>query len=783
MISKIEQLLELAKASEFRLNEPDLKLLQCVAAGKAADFSDKDEERNAPERAGEWGEERCLSAELIAWVCTDREARDFITHKGLRVIGAKIEGSLDLNFAQMEFPLAFLRCAFMQAIRLERAAVRLLDLSGSSVSASQILDDASGQEVTTALEARGLQVESDVWLRNGFSATGRVWLLGASIGGNLECDNGTFTNKGGTALQAQGAEIKGAVLLRNGFSATGTVWLSGASIGGNLQCDNGTFTNEAGIALVAEGAEIKGDLFLRNKFSATGLVSLTGASIGGDLDCANGKFSNEGRTALVAQSAEIKGTVFLRKGFSATGRVSLLGASIGGNFVCSKGTFSNATGDALLAQSAEIKGIVFLNDGFSAKGTVSLLGASIGGNLDCANGTFSNESGDALVAQGAEIKGAVLLRNGFSATGQVSLSGASIGSDLDCSKCTFSNEGGDALLAQGAEIKGNVLLRNKFGATGQVSLLGASIGGNLDCSKCTFSNEGRDALVAQGAEIKGAVLLRNGFSATGQVSLVGASIGDGLELRAIGSGDMELDLQLATTSTLIDEKDSWPLPGKLDLDGFTYEKIANGSPVKGSERLDWIRRQNLEASFSPQPYEQAARVLRASGHEQAAIEVLIGKQEDLRQFGDLSRIGWFWNWLLGHTIAHGYKPHYALYGAAGFIAAGTTLFGVGYGQDPRLISPANVAPFEAAPATAPQLSENYPKFNALVYSLDVFVPIVDFHQKSYWLPNANRGAEIPLVFLKTGALLRWYFWLHIVAGWVLTSLWVAGFTGLVRRLE
>jgi hypothetical protein len=734
MTSKTEQLLELAKASEFRLNELELKLLQCVAAGKAADFSDKDKERNAPERAEEWGEERCLSAELIAWVCTDRDAREFITHKGLRVIGAKIEGSLDLNFAQMEFPLAFLRCAFMQAIRLERAAVRLLDLSGSSVSASQILDDASGQEVTTALEARGLQVESDVWLGNGFRATGRVLLSGASIGGDLDCHNGRFTNEGKDALVAEGAEIKGDVLLRNGFSAIGQVWLTGASIGGNLDCGSGTFTNNGGAALVAQSAEIKSSVFLRNGFSATGQVWLRGVSIGGILDCDNGTFTNDGGYALVAEGAEIKGAVLLSDGFNATGEVWLSGASIGGNLNCHNGTFTNAGGNALMAQSAEIKGAVLLSDGFSATGEVSLLGASIGSNLECDNGKFANKDGAALVAQSAEIKGAVLLRNGFSATGTVWLKGASIGGDLDCDNGKFTNEGGDALTAEGAEIKGDVLLRN-------------------------------------------------GFSATGKVSLLGATIEDGLAIGAIKPGDMELDLRFATTSTLIDEKDSWPETGKLNLDGFTYEKIANGSPVKGSDRLNWIRRQNLEASFSPQPYEQAARVLRASGHDQAATEVLIGKQEDLRQYGDLSRIGWFWNWFLGHTIAHGYKPHYALYWAAGFIAAGTTLFGVGYGQDPRLISPANVAPFEAAPATAPQLSENYPKFNALVYSLDVFMPIVDFYQKSYWLPNANRGAEIPLVFLKTGALLRWYFWLHIVAGWVLTSLWVAGFTGLVRRLE
>ena len=63
---------------------------------------------------------------------------------------------------------------------------------------------------------------------------------------------------------------------------------------------------------------------------------------------------------------------------------------------------------------------------------------------------------------------------------------------------------------------------------------------------------------------------------------------------------------------------------------------------------------------------------------------------------------------------------------------------------------------------------------------------MDLHQQSYWLPNANRGEEIPLIFFKSkteGALLRWYFWVHIVCGWILTSLWLADFTGLVRSVE
>jgi hypothetical protein len=51
------------------------------------------------------------------------------------------------------------------------------------------------------------------------------------------------------------------------------------------------------------------------------------------------------------------------------------------------------------------------------------------------------------------------------------------------------------------------------------------------------------------------------------------------------------------------------------------------------------------------------------------------------------------------------------------------------------------------------------------------------------LPNSKKASDKTLPFLfktRSDIVLRWYFWLHIVLGWVFTSLWVAGFTGLIR---
>lgn len=91
------------------------------------------------------------------------------------------------------------------------------------------------------LNADRITVKSSVFLRNGFTATGKVRLLGARIGGNLACNGGTFTPKTGYALICQRAEIRGGVFLGYGkdpktkqtipFKTSGPVDFTAAMLG------------------------------------------------------------------------------------------------------------------------------------------------------------------------------------------------------------------------------------------------------------------------------------------------------------------------------------------------------------------------------------------------------------------------------------------------------------------------------------------------------------------------------------------------------------------------
>jgi len=127
-------------------------------------------------------------------------------------------------------------------------------------------------------------VKGNVYLRNGFAATGTVCMNGAQIGGNFECTAGKFDGKDGNALLCDGALIKGSVFLKKDFTATGTVCMTGAQIGGNLECTKGKFDGKEGEALVAAGMTVAGEFCFKNLSGVKGGVSLIATKVGSLID-------------------------------------------------------------------------------------------------------------------------------------------------------------------------------------------------------------------------------------------------------------------------------------------------------------------------------------------------------------------------------------------------------------------------------------------------------------------------------------------------------------------
>jgi len=967
------KLLELARARFAELSSAEEDLFRAVANGEPKDYSNPLGKDNDPAVADKWAGDRVLRASRIVWLCTDQQAAALVTYHGITVKGARIDEEMDLNYADLSFPLRFFSCAFTDTLSLTGAHLLNLDLGAShlrglhanwaNIESSVFLNNGFKNRgevrlwgttvggnlncesaeiingVGNALSCDGAKITGNVSLNDGFKAEGEVRLIGATIGGDFSCDGGQLLNPGryalsadkvningsvsfglfrknrfhaepfqaegnvslvgatiggdlncsggilsnptGSALSCDGASITGKISLSDCFKADGNVSLVGATIGGDLNCSGGILSNPTGSALSCDGARITGKVSLSDCFKADGNVSLVGATIGGDLNCSGGILSSPKGSALSCDGASITGNVSLSDGFKADGGVRLLGATIGANLDCDGGILSNPTGNALSCDGAKITGNIFLNNTFRADGKVSLLRATIGGDLDCSagilissaiysSGILIGRAGSSMSCDGAKITGNVILNNGFKAEGEVRLVGATIGEDVNCDSGILMGGGGPALSCDRATVAGNFFLRYGFKTEGEVILVGATIGANLDCDGGILSNPTGNALSCDGAKIMGNVFLNKGFKAEGEVRLVGATIGEDVNcdsaifssqtgsalscarakitgnvflnkgFKAEGKVDFTaasvgryfywqdvtspelavLDLESAKVGVLADDEKSWPAKKRLSLDGLTYDRIGDGSPTSADSRVKWLK---LQGRFLPQPYEQLAAVLRKMGHDEQAVEVMIKKNYAHARLVHFPSEEWPWYKGFGRVIAYGYRSWYALIWGLFAVVLGWWVFWSG--RKHRIVIEAKKRADESGGQP-----ESHPKFISFIYSLETFVPLVKLGMAEYWMPDGEGKADpklsarldfplwlifslygLPLriifYLLKAvsrrfwkwnataggardctdkfeppaeGTVLRCYLWIHIIAGWIISTLWVAALTGLVK---
>ena len=359
-----------------------------------------------------------------------------------------------------------------------------------------------------------------------------------------------------------------------------------------------------------------------------------------------------------------------------------------------------------------------------------------------------------------------------------------------------------ALHASGVEVKQGVLLDKNFKAEGQVNLVGAKIEGDLVCDGSEFLSKGeRVVLDASSARVDGNVYFRNGFAWGGEIKFLNAQVGRDFQwCKAKVSPDVAkfpdapkfpenavLNLQRATVGTLRNCEDSWPDQGKLLLDGFIYDRIGDSAAASSDFQLGWLKRQP-QKQFFPQPYEQLASVLRKMGPaDDDWRKVLIEKNEEHARH--LHGPGWLWFGLAGRLIGYGYRPWIPFMLSLIVILIGSVVFK--YGYDSKIITPTGDKAYVVDKDSTrrltrkgtPEVSRDYPVFNAFAYSLESFVPLGKLGISDNWSPNANRVGSLHvggLILLVSGRLLRVFLWLYIISGWILSALWVGGITGLTK---
>lgn len=124
-----------------------------------------------------------------------------------------------------------------------------------------------------------------------------------------------------------------------------------------------------------------------------------------------------------------------------------------------------------------------------------------------------------------------------------------------------------------------------------------------------------------------------------------------------------MTFQDKTETTLGGEPvDAWPGTARLELDGFTYERLggryADGSCEMVNRPANWyVEWLARDPSYTPQPYQQLAHVFHGMGKHAHAEEVLYASRERERKEG-ARRLRSVGLWLLKTTIGYGLGARY-----------------------------------------------------------------------------------------------------------------------------
>lgn len=371
-----------------------------------------------------------------------------------------------------------------------------------------------------------------------------------------------------------------------------------------------------------------------------------------------------------------------------------------------------------------------------------------------------------------------------------------VGVQLAMMGATFSKE----LNMQNVKV-GDSLLMKESTYCGKVDLMGARIGGQLDMTSAKFLRclimvnlvPVREIFMSGGAEFSDVWLV--GSKVHGQLVLSGSRFSGKLYMEAVdvgthifientlvekpaylilgnvgksirlSGGDLntlnlsdtnikgEFELGQATSpkptwkqgaklimrntsvGTLNDEMGAWP--EEIEITGFRYNSVSALRDI--SWYKGWIRKQK---SYSPQPYEQLAAVLRNAGHRTAADKIsYAGRAHEQEESS-----GWYCLWLclLNLFIGYGYQTWKAIFWFVGLVFFGVIVLQVS-GQGPLNGMP----------------SYGFP------YSLDLLLPIIRLQEFHY---------ELELTGLP-----KYYFFFHQIMGYVLATFLAAGLSGLTKR--
>jgi hypothetical protein len=684
---------------------------------------------------------------------------------------------------------------FIGCVNIRRAHIGSdLECDGANLSGGQY----------SALCADFVDIGGQVQLGKGFHAEGEVRFINAAIAKDVDCDNGHFINPAGNALSFDSSVIGRSLRigydanaaneqvtdLQPGFVAKGAVRLYGTQVSQDLLAAGGQFEMPESNAIVASNLRVANRMQLSGA-EVKGMIDLASADIEHELDLRGSHFDGTksyNRIAVWANGLKVHGHFKTCQvdepektwPFRVDGQASFNFATIGMSWDLYGAQFHNPNGDALDASDCQVGGYVNL-DQCEFDGRMTFSRAKIDGMWILTHTVKpENLTLDMRFAHVWVIKDDKL--DDWPPAGQLQLEGFVYDHFDDDSPLTVDDRlawlrrqyapavrRGSPDPVAAADRRSPVMQVSE--TFGQINMRGQGIRAQQEQTRAPQVipigyDEAADSAMPYMAEPEPntpseddifAPLPTDGAESTAPVAqstAPGTSIAPGM---AAPSEDEEP----------VAEAD---------------ESAVASTPAQPTSPVDPAGRR-----YVTQPYTQLASVYRAIGQDEQANAVLVARAERLGELASPFSAEALWYRYIGKLIGYGYEPFRAIKIGAVIVLLGAIIFAIGAQRN--LMAETKLAEHVLAQENEPRIvPTSYPRFNAFVYSLDVFLPFVDLHQLCYWIPgeratkprSRNCLMHIGPYSVKWSGILRTYLWFQTLAGWTLCTLLAAAVTGIVQ---
>jgi hypothetical protein len=506
--------------------------------------------------------------------------------------------------------------------------------------------------------------------------------------------------------------------------------------------------------------------------------------------------------AIAAESLQVSGAfsvhdcvIEVRKANTA---IDLDNATIGSHLSLQRTTIINPDGQCISGDRAKIRSNLTLagvlaKSGKAELGAVRFSIAEIGGRINLTEGTtIGAVGGPAIMLDGIKV-GEDLHAVGVSAEaakakeGTFRINGADINGAFTISVSDFTNNESAAVLCDRLRVRGSIMIGPQAtisgaGAEGALRFMGARVDGSVSLSNALVTNTTGPAIAAETVAVDGHLHLNGGLKVIGAgkdgvIRLGGARVGRRLQANeaetASPTGGLVLDLGDATVGRLqlspqfVRGNSRW-----LNVDRLSY----TGLPM-GATRTEWVDLLRLNtADYSPQAWRKLADAFRDAGHDNDARRILFAQQRDraertlhpAKRDGESAFRLWLqrgWLNVLRITIGYGYQVGRALAWLTAIavlsVALGVAAGNIEYHGEKLATTKVSTATHRIPCSSVEQVG----------LGLSIGLPLI-----KQATPDSCRLDSSNAI----GQTLTAIGWLLQLLSWVFATLFIAGFTKVIR---